>query len=302
MKQSIYALAAFIVLIASSCAYNSKFLSPRKYDAGTRTITVEKTKTDSVVAVYSGGNYQPAFLKNGQTPVEADYTIESVLFKSSNGNQLNGWMLKPKGNAVTHTLLHLHGNSGSILSQHVPMKSLLKKGFQVFVFDYSGYGFSEGNATRANLLTDGVAAVDYVKTRDDVKNTKLVIYGQSYGGHLAACVAAKRESAVDALVIEGAFSNHKDIAANGAKKFVAFMSRIFVKEIYSGTRAIQKFHKPVLIIHSSEDKVIPFAMGQKLYGKANSPRQFFEIKGAHLAGAALYTNEIAEKIKAMAGN
>ena len=299
MKRVFFGLLPVLAITVSSCAFNNKFLSPRKYSDSTRAVTLQRSQSDSTEAIYHGKPYQPIFLKNGKDTMALSYTIESVLFKSSTNNLLNGWMLKPKGIIPSLTIVHLHGNGGSILGQFAAIRPLLSSGFQIFVFDYSGYGFSEGTATRANLLADGMAAVDYVKSREDVQQSKLVLYGQSYGGHLAACIAAERESAIDALVVEGAFSNHKDLSANGAKKMAGLMSRIFVKEMYSGTRMIGRFHKPVLVIHSTEDKVIPIAMGQKLFGKANAPKQFFEIKGAHLAGPALYTEEIAGKIKAM---
>jgi uncharacterized protein len=293
-------LLLFTLTLLTSCAYNNKFLAPAKYNNQTRAVTTVKTKTDSIIVSYKGSApYPPTFLQNGTDTIRTDYTTEAVMFSSSNGNTLNGWMLKPKSGTPTATLLNLHGNGGSILGQHVYIKAMLTQGFQIFVFDYSGYGFSNGEATRVNLLTDGIAAVDYLRTREDVKNTKLVLFGQSFGGHLAACVAAKREASIDALVIEGGFSNHKDLASDGAKPFIAFMSRIFVKEIYAATDYIQKYHKPLLLIHSSEDKIIPFKMGQKVFTKANEPKELFEIKGSHLEGTSKYTKEIADKIKAM---
>jgi uncharacterized protein len=285
--------------LGTSCAYNSKFLTPRKYTADTKTVTLSRSAADSTVAVYSGTPFQPVFLKNGRDTINIGYTVESVLFTNRAGNKLNGWMMKSKTVPATHTLLHFHGNAGSILGQFSAIKPLLTQGFQIFVFDYSGYGFSEGEATRKNLLTDGIDAVAYLTTREDVKGKKLLLYGQSYGGHLAVCVAAKVQNDIDCLVVEGGFSNHKDLSALGAKPFIAFMSRIFVKEIYSATKAVKKIRKPILIIHSTEDKVIPFAMGKKVFERANSPKDFFEIKGEHLAGTALYTKEIGDKIKKM---
>jgi uncharacterized protein len=300
MKNLTNTIAIITLFFLSSCAYNNKFLAPRKYDSNTKAVTMSKTKTDSIVASYSRNNFQPTFLKNGIDTIALTYTLESVVFKSTNGNNLNGWMLKPKGIAVTHTILHFHGNGGSILGQFSIMKTLLPKGFQVFVFDYSGYGFSDGKATRKNMLTDGVSAVNYLKTRADVKDTKLIIFGQSYGGHLAVCVSAKKQLEIDGTVIEGAFTNHKDLGSDGAKnKFIKVMSRIFIKEFYSATKAISKIHKPLLIIHSNEDKVIPFKMGKKLFEKANEPKAFLEVKGEHLYALNEHTDIIAEKIKKM---
>lgn len=299
MNKVIFITFITLAILGTSCAYNNKFLAPKKYTPDTKQVTISKSATDSTVAVYNGSPFQPVFLKNGIDTIDTGYIIESVLFTNRAGNKLNGWMLKSKTVQATHTLLHCHGNAGSILGQFAAVKPLLKEGFQIFVFDYSGYGFSEGEATRKNLLTDAADAVVYLKTRADVKNKKLILYGQSYGGHLSACIAAKVQNDIDALVVEGGFSNHKDLSATGAKPFIAFMSRIFVKEIYAATKEIRKFKKPVLIIHSSEDKVIPFAMGKKVFDKANTPKEFFEVKGEHLAAPALYTKEIGDKIKQM---
>jgi uncharacterized protein len=300
MKKSTTSIAIITLFLLSSCAFNNKFLAPKKYDSNTKVITISRTKKDSIVAVYNGNNFQPTFLKNGIDSIALTYTLESVVFKSSNGNSLNGWMLKPKGIAVTHTILHFHGTSGSIISQHEIMRKLLPKGFQVFVFDYSGYGFSEGKAKKQHVVEDGTSAVDYLKTRADVKNTKLIIYGQSYGGHLAVCVSAKRQLEIDGTVIEGAFTNHKDVGALGVKnKFTEMMTRLWIREIFSATKVINKIYKPILIVHSSEDKTFPLEMGKKLFEKANEPKEFMEVKGGHIEALLIHADTISEKIKKM---
>jgi uncharacterized protein len=300
MKKSTTLIAIIALFLLSSCAFNNKFLGPTKYDSNTKAVTVSKTKTDSIVAVYNGNNFQPTFLKNGIDSITQTYTLESVVFKSANGNNLNGWMLKPKGVAITHTILHFHGNGSSILGQFSIMKPLLAKGFQVFVFDYSGFGFSEGEAKRQNMVKDGMGAVDYVKSREDVHGTKFIIYGQSYGGHLALCVAAKKQNDINGVVVEGTFTNHKDLGSDGIKNpFTKTMSRLFIREFYSATKVIHNIKKPILIVHSSEDRVIPFKMGKKLFEKANEPKEFMEVKGGHILSLFKYADEISEKIKKM---
>ena len=125
-----------------------------------------------------------------------------------------------------------------------------------------------------------------------MKGTKLVIYGQSLGGHLAAVVAQQRQDDIDALVIEGAFSSHKDIASKTAGIF----GRIFVSEKYSAFKSIQEYKKPVLVIHSTEDEIIPFKMGQKIFENANAPKEFYEIKKCHICGPEFYADSISQKI------
>jgi hypothetical protein len=149
------------------------------------------------------------------------------------------------------------------------------------------------------LLTDGIAAVDYLKTRNDVKNTKLILYGQSYDGHLSICVASKTQDKIDLIVAEGSFSNHDDLSSQGVSKFFGFMSRIFVREIYGATDEIKKIKKPILIIHSSEDKVIPFWMGEKLFQNAKEPKRFLQLTGKHLEATTNNLDEVATAITDM---
>lgn len=287
-------LLLFTITFLTSCSLNKMYLEPTKVPAGAKKLTM-KSATDTTLVLFSEDNYQPTFLKNGKDTIHFDFTIESVLFESSNGNKLNAWLLKPKNEIPSITLLHFHGNAGFLISQYQAITPLIKHGFQIFMFDYSGFGFSEGKATRKNVLIDANSALSYVKNRPDIKNTKLVIYGQSLGGHLAAVVAEQRQSDIDGLVIEGAFSSHKDIAAETA----GFFGRMVVSEKYSAFKSIRNFKKPVLVIHSTEDQVVPFKMGQKIFDNANPPKEFYKIKKCHICGPDFYSEEISRKIKKM---
>ncbi len=284
-------LTILIVSLLSACSFNKIYLRPTKVPAGAKKLKLS-TEKDTTYVMFSADTYQPTFLKDGKDTINLDFTLESVVFKSSNGNHLNGWMLKPKNATPTITLLHLHGNAGFLLSQYQAMTPLLKYGFQVFVFDYSGFGFSDGKATRQNVLMDANAAISYLKSRPDVKDTRLVIYGQSLGGHLSAVVAEQRQADIDGLVIEGAFSSHKDIAA----KTAGFFGRIVVSEKYCAYKSIRNYNKPVLVIHSTEDETIPFSMGQKIFSNANAPKEFYEIKKCHMCGPEFYADSISHKI------
>jgi hypothetical protein len=289
-----YLFISLCLVLLSSCSFNGMFLQPTRLPANAKKMSI-KTKTDTTLIAFDSITRQPTFYSVKKEPVLLDFDIESVVYTSSNGHQLNGWMMKPKGQQPGITILHLHGNAGFLLSQYGAMSPLLKNGFQIFVFDYSGFGFSEGKATKKNVLTDALSTLDYVKGREDVKGTKLVLYGQSLGGHLSAVVAAQREKDIDALVIEGAFSSHKDIAA----ATVPVLGRIVVKQGYCAKCSIKEYHKPLLVIHSTEDETVPFKMGQTIYKAGNDPKEFYEIKKCHICGPAYYPDEISEKIKKM---
>ncbi len=203
------------IITLTSCSFNKVFLHPTQ--SPEKAIKLNSViATDNLVVNFSDQTYQPTFIKNNTDTLQFDYAIESVVFTSSNGNKLNGWLVKPKNTIITTTLLHFHGNSGFILSQYRAITPLLKYGFQIFLFDYSGFGFSEGKAKKQNILIDALSALNYIKSRQDMQDKKLVIYGQSLGGHVSAVVAAQKQDEIDGLVIEGAFSSHKDIAADKA--------------------------------------------------------------------------------------
>ena len=292
-------LPLIISFLFASCSLNKKFLEPSKIPINAKSATIiNHQSNDTLIIKFSGAAFQPTFIKHQHDTVDLGYTIESVVFKSATGNRLNGWFLRPKNPTLPITLLHFHGNEGNLLNQYQSISQLAKNGFQVFMFDYSGFGFSEGDATRENVLTDALSALDYVKSNARVANTKLIIYGQSLGGHLAVVVASQRQSDIDGLVIEGAFSSHKDMAAYEARKlfFLSFAGRILTKSGYSAMRSIGDFHKPLLVIHSSEDEEVPFYMGRKIFEKANDPKEFYEIKGRHMLGPIYYTDVISQKI------
>ena len=286
--------AILLLILFSSCSFNRIFLKPDKVPTGAKKLTMAGPK-DTTIIYFSPEEHQPTWIKNRRDTIDLGFTIESVVFKSTNGNKLNGWILKPKNQTASITILHLHGNAGFLLNQYQLIAPLIKNGFQVFMFDYSGFGFSEGKATRKNILVDALSAFDYIKNRPEVKNTKLVIYGQSLGGQLSAVVAEKKQNEVDGLVVEGGYSSDKDAAADRAGIF----GRILVKQTYSAKESIKNFHKPVLVIHSTEDNVIPLRLGKKLFDSANSPKEFYEIKKPHIYGVYYYSNEISQKIKGM---
>jgi len=200
------------------------------------------------------------FIKGPDTAI---YNVEEINFKSGNGNTLNGWFLKPKTQNIKATVLQLHGNGGNISYQYQFAKPLVKAGYQVMVFDYEGYGKSTGSPSQEKVLDDANAALNYIKLRDDVKKTKLILFGQSLGGHLSCVVAAMNNEKIDALVVEGAFSGHERMAVFVGKQHgaPAWLARMLVPSKYDAIDYIGKVTVPKLIIHSTEDETCPFFYG-----------------------------------------
>lgn len=292
----------FFILLSSlfltSCSFNHLFYDTEKIPATFKQVTI-MTKTGDTTYLNIGSGFQPTFTDNKYKPLPLSYTFESVNFKNEKGNNLVGWFAKPekKTNPLI-TILLLHGNGTNIVVDFYSIIQLVKQGFQVFTFDYSGYGFSEGKPTRKRVLADCNDALNMLLSRADVKGTKVVVYGESMGGQLAATLASENEAKINSLVMEGAPSSHKDIAARMLGAF-GFLAHVLVKNEYSSVKSVERYHKPLLVIQSSEDKTVPLSMGRKIYDHANEPKSFYQIKGGHIGGLSLYVDSIAVRIKGL---
>ncbi|MGC4117393.1 MAG: alpha/beta fold hydrolase [Myxococcales bacterium] len=218
----------------------------------------------------------------GRLPSAEVSTTEEIRFPSSNGNALTGWILKPSSKAPVATVLYLHGNYGNVSLMLFSVEPLVAAGFQVLTFDYQGYGRSEGVASQEGILADAQAALLYARGRSDLGDVPFLVFGQSMGGHLAVMLAARNPEALDALVIEGAYTGFKDIAAAFASRPLA---EILVPETYRGLDEIADIHVPVLVIHSVDDALVPYAMGEQLFARANEPKTFWRVTGRHIRTA-----------------
>ncbi|MCA6075128.1 alpha/beta hydrolase [Fulvivirga sedimenti] len=277
-----------------SCSFDHSFLKPTSFSRAQNRI-VAASSSDTTVLTISGRDLQPSITKTSDNGDLSETSIKGVTFISGSGNNLNGWLLSPVSKKAITTIIHLHGNGGFMLSHLGFGTSMVKQGYQVFMFDYSGFGYSSGEATRENSMNDALSAIDFVLSMPEVAGTKIVLYGQSFGGHLAPMVAGERLEKIDVLVLEGAFTSYPAIAG----KQVPLLGPVLVKGGNSALKSIPNITIPVLIIHSREDKVIPFRMGEKLYEKASEPREFMAIDGCHICGPSLYPEEISKKIDAL---
>lgn len=286
-----------IFFFFSSCAFNSKFHYPIKINRNVDELGVFSYGKDTLLFKYNEEAKSIDIKDNKGVSKHPNFTIEAFNFISSSGNKLHGWLLKPKTTKPIATIIHFHGSANDILTQYQAISPLIQYGFQIITFDYSGYGFSKGKATRKNTLKDAYSFLDFTKNYKRIKESKIILYGQSYGGYLAAVVGSNRQNDIDGIVIEGAFSSHKE----EAKYEVPFWGNL-VKNEEKADQEIKKNQKPVLIIHSAEDKKVPIKFGKKIYNNANQPKVFYEIDKPHIMGLQYYSKEISEKIETMLNN
>ncbi|HKB81791.1 MAG TPA: alpha/beta hydrolase [Burkholderiales bacterium] len=226
------------------------------------------------------------------TPETFGLAYQEVRFRTDDGFELLGWFLPAQGDAAG-TILFLHGNAENISTHISAVAWLPAQGFNVFLVDYRGYGASEGNPSLAGAEQDIDAAMRTLLARSDIDTNRIVVYGQSLGGALAAYNVAYSpyRDHVRALVIESAFSSYTGItreklAATWLTWPFQWLASLTVDESFSPLPAMTRISPiPLLVIHGDQDAIVPDHHGKRLYDAALEPRQLWIIPGAgHIQG------------------
>jgi len=205
---------------------------------------------------------------------------EEVVFDSE-GNRLYGFYIRqPDSLRIEphHTIIYNHGNKDHITYYWTRVEYLYRAGFDVFVYDYRGFGRSEGVSSLAGLQADARAAWNYVASRPDVDSTLIVPYGFSLGG-VPALMQASIIGKPHVLILESAFASTK-VLLQSATVLDIPQSYLTRDEIDNLAR-ISEISCPVLILHGDADAFIDIkASGQALYDAAKNPKAFVVVQGA----------------------
>lgn len=211
-------------------------------------------------------------------PGDIDLEYEKVQFRTPDHLALFGWYIPAK--EAQFTLLYCHGNGGNIAHTLDSVNIFNELGLNCFVFDYRGYGVSEGKPSEAGTYIDAQAAYDWLIKEKKLRPADIIIFGWSMGGSIAAHLAGNVEAS--GLIIESGFTSYADIG----QKFYPYMPvRLFARYSFKTNNYLKKVNCPVLIIHSRNDELAPFEFGLRLYeAAANEPKEFLEIFGRHNDG------------------
>jgi fermentation-respiration switch protein FrsA (DUF1100 family) len=225
---------------------------------------------------------QPKFLYSPvreilYTPADLDLDFEEVFFKTKDGLRLNGWYVPAENSEFT--VLFCHGNGGNIYHCLDTLNIFYNLGLNCFIFDYRGYGKSQGTPSEEGTYLDVKAAYEWLTKKKKIPADNIIVFGRSLGGSIAAYLASKVN--VTALVVEGSFTSYVDIG----KKFYPYMPvRPFARFSYRTIDYIKNVPCPVMFIYSRNDEVVPFEFGLELHEAANEPKEFVEIFGSHNDG------------------
>lgn len=213
------------------------------------------------------------------TPRALGLAYEDLPVRTSDGLALSAWYLP--ASAPLGAVLFAHGNAGTIEDRLVAAQALLATGFSVLLFDYRGYGASEGAPGEAGTYLDAEAAFDTLRARTGA-DAPIVAWGESLGGAVALELALRRP--VAALVLENAFTSLPDA---GARAYPWLPVRLLSRIRYDNLSKIGRLACPVLVVSSSQDEIVPFEHGRRLFEAAREPKRFLETDGAHNEGGFL---------------
>ncbi len=213
---------------------------------------------------YPEGQWQPARLM-----------YQDVFFTAEDNTKLHGWYCKcDKPRAV---VLIAHGNAGSIASagrvnwlRYLTQRAKLT----VFMFDYRGYGRSEGTPTVEGAIQDATAARAKLCELAGVKDSEMLLMGESLGGAIVVQLAAK--SAPRGLVLQSTFSSMREAAEVHYPRLAWLVPR----ERLDSCGAIVQYKGPLLQSHGDRDHTIPIPLARRLFDAANEPKRFYAISGA----------------------
>jgi uncharacterized protein len=213
-------------------------------------------------------------------PSVVNLTYEPVELVTSDKVHLDGWFIPaPRERGV---ILFCHGNAGNISHRLDSLLLFHKMGFSTLIFDYRGYGNSQGRPTEAGTYLDVEAAWNYLTHKRSITPSQIVLFGRSLGAAIAVHQATLHPPG--ALILESSFTSVPDMAA---ELYPFLPARLLSRLKYNVQQQLQKISCPVLVVHSRDDEIIPFKHGRALYAAANEPKQFLELRGGHNDGFLL---------------
>jgi uncharacterized protein len=214
---------------------------------------------------------------------------EDVWFQATDGTKIHGWYVphsQPRA-----VILFCHGNGGNITHRTDVIRTLRDRlDATVLIFDYRGYGKSEGKPDEAGVLADARAARTWLAKRAGVAEERIVLMGESLGGAVAVDLAA---DGARALILENTFNALPDLAAH---HYPWLPVRLLMRTQFNSAAKIRNYHGPLHQSHGDRDSIVPLQFAKRLFDAANEPKQFLLIEGAdHNDGRSLrYYDKLRE--------
>ena len=201
--------------------------------------------------------------------------LEEVWFAAADGTKLFGWYVE--GPATSGVILWCHGNAGNIINRLENLKLLYQSGLSVFLFDYRGYGRSQGRPSEDGLYRDALGAYDYLTRTRMIRPERIVLFGRSLGAAVAGAGGASRPEACrrfDSRIVVPVDRSGGQVSLR--REPVHWLLRVD----FSLIDRLPQLSLPKLIIHGDKDDIIPLELGRQVFEAAKPPKSFYLIEGA----------------------
>ena len=249
-----------------------------------------------LLSIFSKAQMDDRFYQPGKEMKPLEFkNIEKISLPVEN-DTITAVVLKPESKSIRKTILFFHGANGNVTTYQYITKPLVENGFQVVMVDLRGYGKSTGKPTHLNVATDAQKMFDQLLTRQDIKNTKIYLYGASLGSQVATHLAKENQSKISGLILDGGMASFTDIAIHYAPQYKEFIAKTLVSP-YSAKEDVKALtNVPKLFIYSKGDSNVPYEQGQLIYENAPEPKQFLEFSGEHIQAIVVDKNKILTAI------
>jgi hypothetical protein len=206
-------------------------------------------------------------------------SLRTQVVLESQGKKIYGYFAKSKAPQQIYTILYNHGNKDHLQFYWDRVEYLYRTGANVFVYDYQGFGMSEGEPSEDGVYSDAAAALQYVLSRKDVDRNRIVFYGFSLGCAAAVDLAANVMTP-SSIVLEAPFASSTAMAKSGY--LLDIQSSFIMRGVYDNAAKIKRVHAPLLLMHGESDSFIDIQQnGQVVFDNANEPKTFLRIQGAN---------------------
>lgn len=197
----------------------------------------------------------------------------NVVLTNPDGNKLHGWYFKQPG--AKFTVLFNHGNGGNVSARQDTVSLLVAAGTSVFIYDYRGFGKSEGVPTIEGALDDVCTAYDFLTKTERLPPEQIVVYGESLGVAFSAYLGSVRPCA--GLILQSGFVSLRKIAMRVLPVLSVYPPLLFPRQSLDTLAILKGKHPPLLMIHGCEDTVVPFAHAEELYAAASQPKTLLTL-------------------------
>jgi len=236
--------------------------------------------------------YYPTVIPLDAPPPDYARGARQVYIETHDGNRIHGlYWQAPEGRP---TVLFFHGNAQTVFEWALIKADLEPLACGLLLIDYPGYGKSTGTPAEQSLYAAGRAAYRWLLSDRGIPSGKIVLFGKSLGGPVAADVA--RNEHPMGLILESTFSSIPAMI----KRLVPLPIRSswFSSEVYDTVSRLREIRRPVLIIHGTADTTVPVAEAHTLYQSANDPKELYIVEGAgHNDVASVAGRQYGERVR-----